>query len=87
MPPVDFAILTLALWALHGKNGAKSQRRPPPLERKSSATSVINDRLSRIHDSIPVYLLILFNQIRNDKLEAKHLCHATDLVHCDAHLS
>ena len=31
MPPFDFGILTLALWALHGKNGTKSRRCPPPL--------------------------------------------------------
>ena len=32
VPPVDFVILTLALWALHqhGKNGAKSQMCPHP---------------------------------------------------------
>ena len=29
VPPVDFAILTLDLWVLHGKNEGKSQRCPP----------------------------------------------------------
>ena len=27
--PFDFGILTLALWALHGKNGIKSRQCPP----------------------------------------------------------
>ena len=31
MPPLDYGILTLALWALHGKNGTKSRQCPPPL--------------------------------------------------------
>ena len=28
VPPFDFGILTLALWALHGKNGTKSRQCP-----------------------------------------------------------
>ena len=31
VPPFDFGILTLALWALHGKNGTKSRQCPPSL--------------------------------------------------------
>ena len=46
MPPVDLVILTLALWVLHGKNGAKSQWCPPLS--KSSDTSASGNHVGQV---------------------------------------
>ena len=38
--PFNFGILTLALWALHGKNRTESRQCPPPLNWRCSAATV-----------------------------------------------
>ena len=61
--PADFAILTLDLWALHRKNGAKS-RRCPPLNK--SLPSLLLDRSD--HRSLTVIIKIPVFRLFSDPM-------------------